>query len=70
MIHFNNSEFLWLGLLLIPLFYLLGHKQQGLEQFFSKEVLKKVEVKSRRVSKKVRNILMKLDLTLISPLSI
>jgi len=56
MIQFHDSAFLWLGLLLVPLFYLLGHKERELEQFFSPEVFKKVAVKNRSVSKKVRNI--------------
>ena len=62
MIHFNNSEFLWLLLLLIPLFYLLKRKKGDLESVFSKEVLKKVQVKKRTLSKKIRNVLIMISL--------
>ena len=62
MITFNNSEFLWLLLLLLPLIFLLKKRGNNLNKIFSKDVLKKVQLKQQRVSKKWRNILILLAL--------
>ena len=58
MITFNNIEFLWLLLLLLPLGYLLKSRSDELSGVFSKEVLSKIKLKSSALSKKWRNILM------------
>lgn len=54
MITFNNLEFLWLLLLLLPLFYFLKPQKNDLETVFSKEVLKRVKLKSNSLSKRWR----------------
>ncbi len=64
MITFNNSEFLWLLLLLIPLGYLLKSRGDELSGVFSKEVLPKIRLKSSALSKKWRNILMLIAIAL------
>ena len=53
---FNNIEFLWLLLLLLPLFYFLKSQKNDLERVFSKEVLKRVKLKSNSLSKRWRNL--------------
>jgi Ca-activated chloride channel family protein len=58
MIMFNNPELLWLLILLLPLLYFLKSKKSDLESVFSKNVLKKVKLKSNTLSKKMRNILL------------
>jgi len=55
---FENSEFLWLALLLLPLVFLLRHRKSGLEAYFSPEVLHEMRHKDGGVSKKIRNILL------------
>ncbi len=62
MIYFKDIEFLWLLVLLIPLIYLMGEKSTALGSIFSKNVLKKIEIKNRRLSKRVRNILIIISL--------
>ena len=64
MIIFNNREFLWLLLLLIPLGYLLKSRGDELSGVFSKEVLTKVKLKSSALSKKWRNVLMLIAIAL------
>ena len=64
MIIFNNSELLWLFILLLPLFYFLQSKKSDLEHIFSKEVLKRVRLKNSALSKKWRNILLILSMVL------
>ncbi len=54
---FKDIEFLWLLLLIVPLIFLLKDSKSGLGSIFAKDVLKKIEIKSKRVSKRVRNIL-------------
>jgi len=61
---FNNSELLWLFILLLPLFYFLQSKKSDLEHIFSKEVLKRVRLKNSALSKKWRNILLILSMVL------
>jgi Ca-activated chloride channel family protein len=56
MITFNNIEFLWLLLLLLPLFYFLKSKKNDLESVFSKEVLKRVKLKNNSLSKRWRRV--------------
>jgi len=58
MITFYNREFLWLLWLLIPLFYFLKSYKNEFETLFSKEVLKRIELKRETLSKKGRNILL------------
>ncbi len=64
MVTFNNSEFLWLLLLLLPLGYLLKSRGDELSGVFSKEVLSKIKLKSSALSKKWRNILMLIAIAL------
>ena len=64
MITFQNSELLWLLILLTPLLYLLKSKPNSLEMFFSKEVLKKIQLKNSSRSKIWRNILLMMAITL------
>ena len=64
MITFANSEFLGLLLLLLPLVYFMKKNGSELGTVFSKEVLKKVQLKNQSLSKKVRNILLLLALSL------
>ena len=64
MILFNNYELLWLLPALLPLFYFVKSKKSDLESLFSKEVLKRVQLKSSGVSKKLRNIFLLLAVAL------
>ncbi len=64
MITFNNIEFLWLLLLLLPLGYLLKSRGDELSGVFSKEVLSKIKLKSSALSKKWRNIFMLIAIAL------
>jgi len=64
MIFFNNVEFLWLLLLLLPIFYFLKPQKNDLESIFSKEVLKKVKLKSNSLSKRWRNLLLIISMAL------
>ena len=61
---FNNSEFLWLLLLLLPLGYLLKSRGDELSGVFSKEVLQKIKLKNSALSKKWRNVFMLLAIAL------
>jgi len=61
---FQNSEFLWLLLLLIPLAYLIKKKGDVLGSVFSKEVLKRVQLNQRSLSKRVRSALLLLAIGL------
>ena len=61
---FQNSEFLWLLLLLIPLAYLIKKKGNLLGSVFSKEVLKRVQLNQRSLSKRVRSALLLLAIGL------
>jgi len=63
-ITFNNSELLWLLILLLPLLYFLKSKKSDLEHIFSKEVLKRVKLKNSSLSKRWRNILLILSMLL------
>ena len=65
MFSFNNSEFLWLLLLLFPLAYYMRANKDALSGVFSKEVRSRVELSGRGVSKKVKSILMLLSLALV-----
>ena len=65
MIIFNNSEFLWLLLLLLPLLYLIKRRGSDLESLFAKSVLKKVQLNHQRVSKKARNIMLIISMLLV-----
>ena len=61
---FYNSEFLWLLLLLLPFIYFMKKRGSELGSVFSKEVLKKVQLKNQSLSKRVRNIFLLLALAL------
>jgi len=66
MFHFQNSEYLFLLLLVLPLLYFFKPKSGSIESQFSKEVLKKIRPKSQRsLSKRVRNGLMLLSMALV-----
>ena len=56
MIYFKNIEFLYLILLIVPIFFLLKNKVDSLEQIFSKDVLEKIKLNSSGISKKTRGI--------------
>ncbi len=58
MIYFKNIEFLWLLLLILPMVYFMKQNKNGLGSIFSKEVLEKVQLKHKSLSKKSRNILL------------
>ncbi|MDX1808808.1 MAG: VWA domain-containing protein [Sulfurospirillaceae bacterium] len=58
MIHFEHIDYLWGIVLLLPLFYFLKNNKNALDSIFSSEVLQKIRVKNRGLSKKVRNILL------------
>ena len=58
MFYFKDIEFLWLLILLLPLLFLLKKKNGGFGTLFSEDVLKKIEIKKRRLPKKVRDILL------------
>jgi len=64
MMTLHNSEFLWLLLLLLPLLYILKKRGSELGSVFSKEVLKKIQLKNQSFSKRVRNIFLLLALAL------
>jgi len=64
MILFNNIEFLWFLLLLLPLLYFLKAQDNDLESIFSKEVLKRVKLKGNSLSKRLRNILLLMAMAL------
>lgn len=64
MMTLHNSEFLWLLLLLLPLLYIMKKNGSELGSVFSKEVLKKVQLKNQSLSKRVRNIFLLLALAL------
>lgn len=68
MITFNNIEFLWLLLLILPLLYLLKSDKNDLDSIFSKEVLKRIKLKNSSFSKRTRDIvlLMAMVLTIIA----
>ena len=59
---FDNSEYLWLLLLLLPLGFFLKESKQSLEAYFDPAILKKMQHTQRALSKKVRNILLILAL--------
>ena len=65
MIIFNNSEFLWLLLLLIPLIYLIKARGSSLETIFSKRVLKQVQLKNSSLSNRTKSILLILSMALV-----
>jgi len=65
MFSFNNSEFLWVLLLLFPLAYYMRANGDALSGVFAKEVRSRVELSGRGVSKKVKSILMLLSLALV-----
>ena len=62
---FNNSEFLWLLLLLLPLGYLLRTRGDALQGIFSKSVRKRVELQGATLSKRLRGVLMLLSMVLL-----
>ena len=55
---FDNSEYLWLLLLLLPLGFFLKESKQSLEAYFDPKILKQMRHTDRTLSKKVRNILL------------
>ena len=65
MLSFNNSEFLWLLLLLAPLAYYMRANGDALSGLFSKEVRSRVVLSGRGFSKKVKSLLMLLSLAFL-----
>ena len=61
---FENSEYLWLLLLLLPLGFFFKENKQSLEAHFDPAILKKMRHKHKTLSKKVRNMLLILALAL------
>jgi Ca-activated chloride channel family protein len=61
---FNNSEFLWLLLILIPLAYLIKKDKNSLEYIFSKDVLKKIKIDNRSIPKRAKSILLIISIAL------
>jgi Ca-activated chloride channel family protein len=57
MFYFKDIEFLWLLLLLLPFVFLTKRGGSGFGTIFSKDVLKKIEVKKRRLPKKFRDMI-------------
>jgi len=58
MIELKNIEFLWLLILLIPMIYLLKQKSDIFNNIFAKDVLKRVQLSNRGLSKRTRGIFM------------
>ncbi len=58
MINFVHGELLWLLVLLLPLFYFLKYNKKSYEALFAKDILDKIRVKNRGLSKRVRNVLL------------
>ncbi len=58
MIYFVHVEYLWFLILLLPLFFFLKHNKKSYETIFAKDVLERIMVKNRGISKRVRNILL------------
>lgn len=65
MLSFNNSEFLWLLLLLLPMAYLIRQRGDALKGVFSKAVRARVELKSTMLSQTFRSSLMLLSMALV-----
>lgn len=63
MIDFKNIEFLWLLIFILPLFYFIKNRKDGLDNIFQKDVISKVRVSNNSISKKVKSILLILSLT-------
>jgi Ca-activated chloride channel family protein len=61
---FENSEYLWLLLLLLPLGFFFKENKQSLEAYFDPDILKQMRHTDRTLSKRVRNILLVLALAL------
>lgn len=62
---FENSEYLWLLLLLLPLMFFFKDHKQSLEVHFDPEILKQMRHKQQTLSKKVRNAVFMLALALV-----
>ena len=54
---FENIEFLWLLLLLIPAFFFIKSNKHDLESLFKREVFDLIRVRNGAIPRKVRNIL-------------
>ncbi len=65
MFSFNNSEFLWLLLLLAPLAYLIKRRGDVLGSLFSKEVRRRVELTSQGFSKRGRSTVLLFSMALV-----
>ena len=59
---FENSEYLWLLLLILPLAFLLKERKESLENYFDVGILKQMRHKHQTLSKKVRDVLLLLAL--------
>jgi Ca-activated chloride channel family protein len=65
MFYFKDIEFLWLLILPLALWFLIKDSNRGLGAVFSKDVLKKIEIRKRRLPKKVRDILLLSAMSLV-----
>jgi Ca-activated chloride channel family protein len=65
MFYFKDIEFLWLLVLPLALWFLIKDSNRGLGAVFSKDVLKKIEIRKRRLPKKVRDILLLSAMSLV-----
>ena len=61
---FEQSQYLWLLPLLLPLFYFLKENKQALEAYFDPAILKRMRHTQRALPKKIRNLLIILALAL------
>ena len=59
---FENSEYLWSLLILLPLGLFLRESKQSLEAYFDASILKKMRHTHKTLSKKIRNVLVMLAL--------
>jgi Ca-activated chloride channel family protein len=62
---FLYVDVLWLLIVLLPFLFIVSKKRSGLEHYFSKRVLDKIQIGSYGLSPRVRNILLTLSLAFV-----
>jgi len=62
---FEQSQYLWLLLLLLPLGFLIQQDRSNLEQYFDKQVLQQLRAQQKSLSKRTRAILLWLSIALV-----
>jgi Ca-activated chloride channel family protein len=65
MIYFQNLEFFWAFVLLLPILFLLKQKQKNINKIFAKDVIEKIQLKNQGLSKKIRDLLILLSFILL-----